>query len=305
MRIEHLEECVDLGRTLSFTQTARNFYISQPVLSRHISSLEREINAKLFVRDQHGARLTEAGKSFLKDAEVTVECYRTMIGNLSARMRIESCITVGFLTGAAMPFIPRAHMLFAKKHSNIEPRYVTCEFNEAYRKLDEGEVDLIITGMPKDLSPSLYESMRLFEDSYFAVMTKDHPLSGKKALTPPELRGETVLVPTRTFFAANTTAFRQYLQPEENRIHVSEVIRDMNTLPVMLESENLIGITLGHLRRYYNNDNFAYVPLEGFPMSMTIGVIWKKGVDSAEVRDYANAFSRSVKELGQLPPADE
>ena len=52
MRIEHVEEFLDLADTLNFTRTAKRFFVTQPVLSKHIASLEQEIGGKLFDRDQ-------------------------------------------------------------------------------------------------------------------------------------------------------------------------------------------------------------------------------------------------------------
>ena len=49
MRIEYLQECIDLAKTLSFTQTAKNFYLTQSVLSKHIAQLETELGVTLFL----------------------------------------------------------------------------------------------------------------------------------------------------------------------------------------------------------------------------------------------------------------
>ena len=55
MRIETLYEFLLLTSNLNFTETAKSFFISQSVLSGHISSLEKELGALLFVRDRHSA----------------------------------------------------------------------------------------------------------------------------------------------------------------------------------------------------------------------------------------------------------
>lgn len=47
---------------LSFTAAAEKLYISQPVLSRNISSLERELGVLLFVRRNNVLSLTPGGE---------------------------------------------------------------------------------------------------------------------------------------------------------------------------------------------------------------------------------------------------
>ena len=65
MRIEHVEEFLDLAVTLNFTRTAKHFYITQPVLSKHIAGLEAELGSRLFNRDKTG----------IKDAGNFNSCY--------------------------------------------------------------------------------------------------------------------------------------------------------------------------------------------------------------------------------------
>ena len=65
MRIDTLYEFLLLTSNLNFTETAKSFFVSQSVLSNHISGLEKELGIRLFVRDRHSVRLTEAGSLFL------------------------------------------------------------------------------------------------------------------------------------------------------------------------------------------------------------------------------------------------
>jgi DNA-binding transcriptional LysR family regulator len=44
-------------------------YVAQPVLTRQIRSLERDLTAQLFERGRAGARLTDAGRQLLTDAQ--------------------------------------------------------------------------------------------------------------------------------------------------------------------------------------------------------------------------------------------
>ena len=72
MRIDTLYEFLLLTSNLNFTETAKSFFVSQSVLSNHISGLEKELGIRLFVRDRHSVRLTEAGSLFLEDAQKIV-----------------------------------------------------------------------------------------------------------------------------------------------------------------------------------------------------------------------------------------
>ena len=48
----------------SFTKTSEELFVSQPAISRQISSLEKELGAKLFVRNNQKTELTAVGKLY-------------------------------------------------------------------------------------------------------------------------------------------------------------------------------------------------------------------------------------------------
>lgn len=57
--LEYYLRVAELG---SINRAAADLGLSQPALSRHIASLEHEMQAQLFVRSQGGVRLTDAGR---------------------------------------------------------------------------------------------------------------------------------------------------------------------------------------------------------------------------------------------------
>ncbi len=62
MNLKQLEAFVKVAETKNFSAAARQLYLTQPTVSAHIASLERELNACLLVRSTKGAALSEAGK---------------------------------------------------------------------------------------------------------------------------------------------------------------------------------------------------------------------------------------------------
>ncbi len=79
MRIEYLEEFAALARFLSFTETASRLNMSQPTLSKHINSLERELKVPLFSRRGSTLSLTKAGKLLLPYAFEILELRKQMV----------------------------------------------------------------------------------------------------------------------------------------------------------------------------------------------------------------------------------
>ena len=69
MEIEQLKYFVDVSNTLSFSEAAKKKFISPPAISNSISSLEKQLNAKLLRRDTHSVSLTKKGIIFKQYAE--------------------------------------------------------------------------------------------------------------------------------------------------------------------------------------------------------------------------------------------
>lgn len=64
-----LKVFIAAARTLSFTRTAEQLYISQPAVSKHIGELESRYKVQLFTRRGSRLELTDAGRTMLEAAE--------------------------------------------------------------------------------------------------------------------------------------------------------------------------------------------------------------------------------------------
>lgn len=73
MNTKHLKAVIALARHGSFTKAARELYVAQSTLSRHVAALERELGVALFVRGLDAVTPTRAGAAFLPEAEHVLE----------------------------------------------------------------------------------------------------------------------------------------------------------------------------------------------------------------------------------------
>lgn len=67
---KHLRYFIKLCEFKNFTRTAENLFASQSTVSKAVTSLEKELNAKLVLVDKEGFRLTKEGQllyDFAKD----------------------------------------------------------------------------------------------------------------------------------------------------------------------------------------------------------------------------------------------
>lgn len=68
MDFKQIEAFINVAKFKSFSKAAASSFLSQPAISSHIASLEKELSVQLFDRTSKEVLLTPAGESFLKYA---------------------------------------------------------------------------------------------------------------------------------------------------------------------------------------------------------------------------------------------
>ncbi|UTY40385.1 LysR family transcriptional regulator [Allocoprobacillus halotolerans] len=64
MNIQQLKCFVEVAKTLHFTKTAQNLFISQTAVTNHIKHLEETLGFDLFIRTKKNVHLTQKGEFF-------------------------------------------------------------------------------------------------------------------------------------------------------------------------------------------------------------------------------------------------
>ena len=75
MELRQLRYFIKAAETLNFSDAAKALNIAQSSLSQQIKQLEDDLNVKLFLRNSHYIRLTEAGEMMLPFALRTIHYH--------------------------------------------------------------------------------------------------------------------------------------------------------------------------------------------------------------------------------------
>ena len=84
MKIEQFFYALEIADTGSFSQAARNLYVSQPNLSHAIKQIERELGFPLFIRSASGVVPTPEGNAVLQHFRVIRREYEHVVQSLQA-----------------------------------------------------------------------------------------------------------------------------------------------------------------------------------------------------------------------------
>lgn len=185
-----------LAETLNFTRAAERLYISQPALSRQISTLEQEINSLLFIRDQKSVRLTPAGTLLAGELGEIQSSLDELIARVrTVGMGYTGTLTIGVLEGQWMgEEFTGLYRRFMDSYPNIDFRMGQGSFGTLRRQLDSGEIDIAITLSFDVAGLEQYVSRPLFPDQAVFAISRERPLAQKEHITFADLISETLLV---------------------------------------------------------------------------------------------------------------
>lgn len=123
MNLKHLEAFVRIAKNNSFSQTAKELYLTQPTVSAYISQLESELGTRLFSRTTKEVELTDDGKRLLRYAEELVELtsrieheFQPKVGEEKSRI----VLSVSSIPGAYL--LPGILANFIRKNPGTEFR---------------------------------------------------------------------------------------------------------------------------------------------------------------------------------------
>lgn len=149
IKLEQYKIFNEAAATLSFTQAARNLYISQSAVSQAIHILEKELNTQLFIRQSKGVKLTKEGELLytnISQALALITSVENTIGNLHQLTRGELIIGAGdtLSENFIMPYLVR----FNKTYPHVIIKMVNRTSLEIIDLLKSGQIEIGFVNMP-------------------------------------------------------------------------------------------------------------------------------------------------------------
>lgn len=296
VNIDRLKEFLFLSETLSFNATAKNFYLSQSVLSKRIAAMEEELGAKLFVRDSHHVRLTEQGAAFQHHARIILADYERALSHVRAISEdYDAFARVGYLRNASRPLLPGLVSALRKRHPRVSVSLTCMEYGELHHALATRRIDAALT---LDLDPALrdrYRVLPLYRDRFYAVVGQGHPLaSGREngdALHLSDLVGQRLLLPDPEDYPG-MSAFLDGALGAVGLEQPREFYSDVDTLFLRLASEDLVGFSSGHNLPSFG-DQARFLPVEDAPTSYSVCAL----IDPSLAAEAADALTEALTSL--------
>jgi DNA-binding transcriptional LysR family regulator len=205
MEIRQLRYFAVLAEELNFTRAAARLHISQPPLSLQIAQLERELDVRLFDRNNRRVTLTEAGEAFLND----VRALLASLKDATVRVRavdqgLAGRIEVGLSGSHFLGPVPALIARYTAEHPQVS--VLLNEMNPAAQleALRGHRIDVSISRTAVD--DDELQAMPLWPDPVVAALPRQHPLAGRKRLELNDLAADAFVM-----LRQDTSGFARFL----------------------------------------------------------------------------------------------
>jgi DNA-binding transcriptional LysR family regulator len=194
MEIQQLRAFREVARLRSFSGAAKQLFLSQPAVSRQVSSLENEIGLPLFVRMGNNISMTDPGRRLLTYADdilLKLDQATRVIQDL--RDMESGTVTIAADDYLSKYFLPGFIGEFHRRYSNLQLRLITHPQESLTSLLASGQADLaFFCGEPKENSPLTLEPLCMEQLCFVAQGTLSSDITSNiekyaPFLFPPEM----------------------------------------------------------------------------------------------------------------------
>lgn len=280
MNKHQLETFAHLAKTLSFAETARALYVTQPAVSQQIARLEAEVGVRLVDRSGRHVELTAAGKLFAADCD---DIISRLDGAIARARDQDACFTGSLRIGcgnfAAISRLDKILERFTRLMPNVHLYVAHDGAVETWASFAQGSLDTVFCARRPD-APAGVAFTKLANGGFVCVMPGDR-LAEKPSVSLTELAGESLI------FLEDSCC------PPEMRDAQMQILRHCPGCAVYYSGSALVSATMikagigaavmpDFAQPVFEGVSTAAVPELG---QVELGVYWRE--DSAPAREFA------------------
>ncbi|SHH97312.1 DNA-binding transcriptional regulator, LysR family [Sporobacter termitidis DSM 10068] len=298
MDIAQLRCFISIAQTLNFTEAAKQNGMTQPGISHHINELEKQLEARLFIRTNRNVELTNSGKEFLPYALDIVQTAE----KAAFRVKQAESGALGHVSVSAVStssaIVSRCLAEFYKKHPKIFVDISFTSGNAQILAINENKYDFHFVLLDYIPAGKTFDYIVTHEDQLCLILPKGHPMAGQP-LDFSKLKDE----PFITFDEAEGPAlYAQIMNICKYYNYTPQIVNRYDRAESVLLS---VGAGLGisiipkAISSVFYSDDVAFVPITGVDTHRTYVIAWHNNLHNPS----AQLFLEVVKELFHKEPS--
>jgi DNA-binding transcriptional LysR family regulator len=296
MELRHLRYFVAVAEELHFGRAAAQLYITQPVLSRQIRLLERELGTQLLERSSREVRLTAPGAQLLEDGRMLLVAAEAARRRVLASAAARPTLTIGFW---GHEWIAPALRSFSAEFPDADARLHRISWNDQVDVLRDGRVDVAFVALPVDARG--LELLPFQADRRVAVLPADHPAAERPEMGIAELGDDPVIVQggaTEEWNAFHNVDPR----PDGRHPRRGPVANNFQEKLELVAAGAAISFLPESVAKHYTPPGVVYVPVSDIP-PIEICIAWQPERSSRLVDGFIRAVRSSESTSSPQAPS--
>lgn len=244
MKLEQLEQLIEIDRQKSISKAAKALYIGQSTLSGSLASLEEELGVRLFERTASGVIITNEGKEAVQLAKQMMDSAQQMRSLGKQEKELYGTVTVAI--GQAYSFLLKDILIrFKEQHPKAKLKFHIFTPDQVVEELVEGHDNIVVALLPQIYkNQTAFNRVRrdvrseVFGKSPFQVYVgKNNRFAERTAVTLDEIRGEQFVTNALNYW----NLLRPVFQPDKEVLEVA----DRDVLKQMVSECNYVALMPG------------------------------------------------------------
>jgi DNA-binding transcriptional LysR family regulator len=184
-----------VAEELHFGRAAKRLNMSQPPLSMHVRSLEKELGVQLLTRTSQRVELTEAGRIVLRDVYRVLEQLEELKANArGAGSETKAKLRLGAISTLLVNIVPDVIRTFTRQYPDIDLTLHEADSEQGIAMVERGELDAALVRPDR---VGKFEMAQISEDRFIAAVPKGHALAKSKEIRLEALKHERLIVHRR------------------------------------------------------------------------------------------------------------
>lgn len=271
VELRQLEMFLAVVEERHFTRAAARCNVSQSALSAAIRTLERDLDAPLFLRTTRRVELTEAGAALAVEARRTLDAAAAALAAVRAASdEVQGTLFIGGVRTQGRYDQIGVIKDFIARHPGVDVSYRSAPSSSLVEDVAAGRLHLAFVTLPQHLPPNLV-ARQLFDDPLGVVCPPDDPLARRRRVKLADLAERNLIGGPPGSLLQTVT--ERALQPPGRRVTL--VVNDILALLDFVEAG--LGVAIAA-----EVDAAERPPLHWVPIA-DVGVRWRFGVVTGPV----------------------
>lgn len=272
----------------NFTKAAERLYITQPAISKVITSLERDLNVKLFLRHSNKKiELTEAGHLYydmFKRCSMDFQQVQRLVGNLhkSNEMHLRFAYASRWSIAELLPDV-MAHV--HKEYPNVVFEMECLEFQQISDDLAQGKLDMALS-FSDYFSDTALENVPVARISRSIVYSDLYVARHGPAFSPSDFSDAVFYLSESERERKSGQLLQECLQPY-GVVPRLQYVRNWDSVVAKVEAGQGV-VVFDEWAQYLRMSQFHQIPLDS---AHTVCLAWRKEVPA----DIAMYFAEGLR----------